>query len=63
MGFKIPEEEKVTVEGYVTTGAFSAREIAKDLADKFEESWNVTDSPGFHEYGDSFKVSITIEKV
>ncbi len=63
MGFRIPEEDSASAEGYVTTGAFNAREIVQDLARKFEEEWNVTDSAGFREYGDSFKVTITVQKV
>lgn len=63
MSFKIPEEDSASAVGYVTTGAFNAREIVQDLTRGFEESWNVTDSPGFREYGDSFKVTITVEKV
>lgn len=63
MTFTIPEETTAVALGYVTTGAFNARDIAKELTESFEEKWNVTDSPKFKEYGDSYKVTITVEKV
>lgn len=63
MGFKIPEEDSASAVGYVTTGAFSARKIVQDLTRTFEEEWNVSDAPGPREYGDSFKVTIVVEKV
>lgn len=65
MSFIIPDEQSVTLSGFVSTGAFSARDIAKSVSDKFEEDWTVFDrEPNKYEaYGDSYKVTITVERV
>lgn len=62
MGFKIPSEDAVTSVGYVSTGAFNAREVAENLGREFEESWTVEEKPFRSSYGDVFKVTITVEK-
>ena len=65
MGFVIPDEDEVTSVGYVSTGAFSARDVAKSLTSSFEDSWSVYDEPPnrYEGYGDTFKVTVIVEKV
>lgn len=66
MPFKIDNENSVTSVGYFTSGAFTARDIVKQLTDAFENDWEVDSEPRstYSGYcGDNFKITITVEEV